>query len=151
MIKKVLLVVAVSVCIFANSFDVNDKIGNFSLPDQFDKIHMVNSEIKTIIVSFEKDTGKEVSDFLSSKEPDFLEKNSAVFIADISEMPSFVTKFFALPKMRDYKHKILLIYNENDGRFIHQDEKSTVYKLNKGVITSISYFSTAEELARIFN
>ncbi len=150
MIKKVLLIVAFSACIFANSFDVNDKINNFSLPDQFDKMHTVNSEIKTIIVSFEKDTGKEVSDFLASKEPDFLEKNQAVFIADISEMPSFVTKLFALPKMRDYKHKILLIYNENDGRFVHQEEKSTLYKLESGVVKSISYFSTSEELAQVF-
>lgn len=150
MFRNILLVIGFWVSLFASSFDVNDNIKSFSLPDQFDKIHTVNSEIKTIIVSFEKDTGKEVSDFLVKKEPGFLQKHNAVFIADISEMPSFVTKYFALPKMRAYKHHILLIYNENDGRFMKKEEQSTIYRLNNGVIQNISFFSKKEDLEQVF-
>lgn len=150
MIKKIVIICLFSICMFADSLNVKDNINSFFLPDQFDKIHVVNNEIKTIIVSFEKDTGKDVSEFLEKKEPDFLQKNKAVFIADISPMPSFVTKLFALPKMRDYKHEILLIYNSNDDRFIHKDEKSTIYSLDNGIITKISYVSNQNDLEKIF-
>ena len=151
MINKILLTIIFSTYIFAASININDNINTFSLPDQFDKKHTINNTTKTIIISFEKGTGKTVSDFLVSKKPNFLQNNQAVFIADISEMPAFVTKYFALPKMRKYKHKILLIYKENDGRFLKKEEVSTVYKLDNGVVKAISYSSSTEDLEKIFN
>lgn len=150
MIYKLFCTVIFSTYLLANSFSINDNINSFSLPDQFDKIHTINEQTQTIIVSFEKGTGKMVSEFLSKKAPDFLQNHQAVFIADISQMPSFVTKLFALPKMRGYKHKILLIYKENDERFIQKEEMSTVYQLQKGEIKSIEYITTKDELAKVF-
>ena len=149
--KTILMTLIFTISVFAANFNVNDTIKTFSLPDQFDKKHTINQEIRTIIISFEKSTGKTVSEFLASKEPDFLQKHQAVFIADISEMPAFVTKYFALPKMRKYKHKILLIYKENDGRFIQKDELSTVYTLDKGVVKTIGYSTSQEDLQKVFN
>ncbi|WP_024954765.1 hypothetical protein [Sulfurospirillum arcachonense] len=150
MIKKILFLTLFSVYIFGASFKVSDTIGSFSLPDQFDKVHVVDNKAKIIIVSFEKDTGKLVNDFLASKEPSFLQEHKAVFIADISLMPSIITKLFALPKMRDYKHDILLIYKENDDRFLHKEDQSTIYKLENGVIKSINFITTKEDLAKVF-
>jgi hypothetical protein len=149
MLKKLLLLPLFTLFLYANSFEINDHIGTFSLPTQFDEKQTVDNSIQTIIVSFEKDTGKDINQFLSSKDKDFLKNHHAVFIANISGMPSIITKMFALPKMRDYKHNILLIYDENDKRFISQEEKSTVYKLENGVIKSIS-FITKEDLEKIF-
>jgi len=149
MLKKLLLLPLFTLFLYANSFEINSHIGSFSLPTQFDEKQTVDSSIQTIIVSFEKDTGKDINQFLSSKDKDFLKNHHAVFIANIAKMPSIITKMFALPKMRDYKHNILLIYDENDKRFISQEEKSTVYKLENGVIKSIS-FITKEDLEKIF-
>ena len=146
MIKKFIFLLVFSTYVLSNSFDINSQINSFSLPDQFDKIHTVDDRIKTIIVSFEKDTGKDVNTFLALKNPDFLRHNQAIFIANISQMPSIITKMFALPKMRDYKHNILLIYDENDKRFLQKEGKSTIYKLENGVIKNISYSSSNEEL-----
>lgn len=149
MIKKITFLVVLSTLLFSNSFDLNQNIHSFTLVDQFDKTHTVNGDIKTIIVSFEKGTGADVNEFLSSKNPDFLQKNHAVFIANISGMPSFITKMFALPKMKKYKHNILLIYDENDKRFLQKDDMSTVYKLENGIVKSVSYI-TKENLENIF-
>lgn len=83
------------------------------------------------------------------KNPLFLKNNKAVFIANISGMPSIITKLFALPKMRKYDHEILLIYDEDDKRFISKEEKSTLYTLKDGVIKSID-FITKDDLDNIF-
>ncbi|WP_320035536.1 hypothetical protein [Halarcobacter sp.] len=150
MLKNILVLTLISsIYLFANSFKVGDDIGHFSLPNQFDEKKDVDSKIQTIIVSFEKDTGKDINTFLASKKADFLDKHHAVFIANISGMPSIITKLFAMPKMRDYKHSILLIYDDADNRFVNKEEKSTLYKLENGVIKSISYI-TKDNLEEVF-
>ncbi len=149
MIKKIVFLLTFATLLFSNSFELNKNINNFSLVDQFDKVHTVNSDVKTILVSFEKGTGADVNQFLSSKNPDFLQNNHAVFIANISDMPSIITKMFALPKMKKYKHSILLIYDESDKRFLQEEEKTTVYKLENGVIKNISYIEK-KDLEKVF-
>ena len=149
MIKKIALIIAFASLLFSNNFEINQNINSFSLADQFDKIHTVNANVKTIIVSFEKGTGADINEFLNNKPADFLQKNNAVFIANISGMPSIITKLFALPKMKKYKHSILLIYDENDTRFLQKEDKSTVYKLENGVIKSIFYIEK-EDIAKAF-
>ncbi len=139
MIKKVILLVLCTTYLFSNGFALNSNINSFVLNDQFDKPHTVNADTKTILVSFEKSTGEHVNEFLSTKESNFLEKNNAVFIADISGMPSIITSLFALPKMKKYNYNVLLIYDEEDKRFLRQEERITVYTLEEGVIKSISY------------
>lgn len=139
MIKKVLFLALFATALFSNSFNVNSNIGSFELADQFEKKHTVNADVKTMIVSFEKDTSAGINEFLSTKEKGFLENNNAVFIADISGMPSLITSFFALPKMKKYNYNILLIYDENEKRFLKKEERLTVYKLENGVITSVQY------------
>ncbi|MDC0932316.1 hypothetical protein OAR97_00580 [Arcobacteraceae bacterium] len=139
MIKKIFFLAMLTTALFSNSFNVNSNIGSFELADQFEKTHTVNSDVKTMIVSFEKDTSAGINEFLSTKEKGFLEANNTVFIADISGMPSLITSFFALPKMKKYNYNILLIYDEEEKRFLKKEERLTVYKLENGVITSVQY------------
>jgi len=144
MIKKILVLAMLTTALFSNSFDVNSNIGSFELVDQFEKKQIVNADVKTIIFSAEKDTSAGLNEFLSSKEKGFLEKNNAVFIADISGMPSIISYLFALPKMKKYNYKVLLIEEKDDTRFLKQEEKLTVYKLENGVITSVQYIDTKD-------
>ncbi|PLY10699.1 MAG: hypothetical protein C0626_03420 [Arcobacter sp.] len=149
MLKKLLILPLFALFLYANSFELNQNIGSFSLPNQFDEKETIDSSIEMIIVSFEKGTGADINQFLSTKDKDFLKNHHAAFIANISGMPSIITKMFALPKMRDYKHSVLLIYDEEDNRFVSKEEKSTLYRLENGVIKSISYI-TKEDLEKIF-
>jgi len=150
MLKKIIILSVFTVYLFSNGFHLNENLDTFTLPDQFDKIHTINENIKTIIVSFEKGTGSDISKFLIKQDPDYLAKHSAVFIANISDMPTIITKLFAIPKMQSYKHKILLINDDNDQRFVSKEEKSTVYKISNGVIIKIYFISSEEELRKAF-
>ncbi len=61
----------------------------------------------------------------------------------------FITKMFALPKMRKYKHEILLIYDEKENRFKAKKGMSTLYRLENGVIKSIE-FIRKNDLEKVF-
>jgi hypothetical protein len=150
MIKTLILSILCSSIIFANSLKIHDKISSFSLTDQFDKIHTINSDISTIIVCFQKETIELINDFLSSRNINFLEKNHTVFVSNISSTPIIITKLFTIPKLRDYKYDILLIYDENNIKFSKQENKATVYSLLNGEISKITYVSTKYELEEFF-
>ncbi len=55
-----------------------------------------------------------------------------------------------IKEMRKYTHEILLIYDDEDKRFVSKDEMSTLYTLDNGVITNISYVTKAD-LDKVFN
>lgn len=148
--KKLLITLLLALISFAGELTINSKLESFSLSDQFDTKYTIDKDTKIIIVSFEKDTGKEINQFLDAKEVDFLQKHNAVFIANISGMPMFITKMFALPKMRNYKHKILLIYDDEDDRFAFKEGSSTLYKLEDGVVKKIE-FVHKQDLEKVFN
>jgi hypothetical protein len=137
--KKIFSLALLVATLMANDFGLGEEISSFTLADQFEKDH---------IVSFEKDTGADMNEFLNTKNPKYLEERNAVFIANISKMPGIITKLFAMPKMKKYKHTILLINDEEDKRFAQEEEKITVYKLKNGVIEKINFVSSAQEVAK---
>lgn len=149
MLKKLILSILLSTLVYSSSLKLNDKISNFSLTDQFDRIHTITSEVSTIVITFEKETLNSVNDFLSKKERDFLEKNNAIFIANISCLPNIFTRMFTLPKLRDYKYSILLIYDEKSAKFFEVENKITVYSIENGIVKNIRYLNSIFELEEI--
>ena len=150
MLKK--LILSTLICFYANAstLKIDDKISTFSLVNQFDKIHTITSEISTIIVTFQRETSNLVNDFLSSKQSDFLDKNNTIFINNISGNPSIIVKMFTIPKMRDYKYDILLIYDENNKKFMEEENKITVYFIKNGFVKDIKFLSSIYELEGVF-
>lgn len=151
MYTKVLAgLILVSTLGFAQVLKLGDTINPFSLPDQFDKVHQVNSkDYKLLLVAFEKDVAVMLNDYLAKQPATFLDSYNALFISDIHEMPSFVTKLFALPKMRDYAYPLLLIYDETNV-FPKQDESLTVIRTKDNSIVEIEYIKDEKDIEKIF-
>lgn len=146
------LILSMMVCIYANAgtLKIDDKISTFSLVNQFDKIHTITSETSIIMVTFQNETANLVNDFLSSKSSDFLDKNHTIFINNISYTPSIIVKMFTIPKMRDYKYDILLIYNKNNKKFIEKEKKISIYFIENGSVKDIKFVSSLYELEGVF-
>ena len=92
-----------------------------------------------------------INDFLSSKSENFLEDKHAVFISNITSSPNILTRMFTIPHLRDYKYTILLIYNENNMRFLKEENKTTIYSIMNGQVNNIQYISSKDELEKIFH
>lgn len=150
MIKKLLLTIFLGVVAFANPLAVDSTVSELKIKDQFEKEHTLDSNVKTIIFSATKDESNTIKEFLNSKGNDFLTTNHIVYVADITGMPSLITKFIALPKMKNYSFPILLIDEENKVLFPVEKDKITIITLDNSKITDVKYIKTAEDLAATF-
>lgn len=127
---------------------------SFSLPDQFDKKHTLNEDTKILIFSFAKATGHTVKDFLANESNDYLSSRDAMFIADVSPMPTIIRNTFALPDLRKSSYPVLLVYDKAIASQIKNDTKAdkiAVVLLKDGTITDTHYISTAQELKTVLN
>ena len=146
MIKKILFTVLLSLSAIANSLSVCSEASAIKIKDQFEKEHTVDANVKTILFASDKDTSDILKDYLLSKDADILTRNNAVYVADISGMPSLISKFIAMPKMKKYPFSILLLDDTNKENFTKEEGKIIVYTLENSKVTNISKISKKEEL-----
>ena len=149
--KKLLLLITLSIFEIANPIKVGDTLANITLQDQFETKQTVANDTKTILVAYDKDISSLLKEFLLSKEGDFLSANNAVYIGDIRGMPSLIARFFAIPKMKKYPFKILFLDEANENFLDKKEDMITVYQLTDGKISNVSFVKTTEELENLFN
>lgn len=120
---------------------VGDSFPKLTLVDQFnEKIKIKTNGSTTLLLSFEKDVSAKIKTYLATKEKDFLAAKNVMYISDISSMPSFITRMFALPKMKKFTFKVALIYDEKEALFIDRKKgKVSVIILQDNRIESIKF------------
>lgn len=147
--KKVIAVLLTALSLWGAPYKVGQSVMPLDLNDQFGKRYTLKVMPKTLVMAFEKGTGATVNEYLGAQEKGYLAKNKAAFVADISQMPKFITETFALPKMRKYNHTVLLIQDEEQGiNFPYQEDKITVMKFRGNFLTKVDFVSTADELKK---
>jgi len=136
-----------------NGLNIGSTIA-FTLPDQFDKAHSLTADSKKVIFAFAKATGHTVKKFLKQQDKNYLEKRNALFVADISPMPTIIRNTFALPDLKKSAYSVLLIYDGKIAKQFKNDaeaEKIAVVTLNNGTVEAVKYISTADELKAELN
>ncbi|MBC2607129.1 hypothetical protein [Pelagicoccus albus] len=127
----------------ADPVSVGDTMPKLSGTDQHEKPYAIESGTRYVLASYEMGPGKQANAFLDEKGANFLPENKAVYVANIHGMPGIIANTFALPKMRKYSHRILVM-NE-DGLFDEWPQekgKVAVFTLDaEGKITHISQWS----------
>ncbi|CAM3926352.1 hypothetical protein [Arcobacter cloacae] len=149
MIKKFLFTVLLGLSAIASSLTIDSEVPAIKIKDQFEKEHTIDANVKTILFASDKGTSDILKDYLLSKDADILTKNNAVYVADISGMPSLISKFVALPKMKKYPFSVLLLDDTNKDNFSKEEGKIIVYTLDNSKVTNIAKISTKEELEAI--
>ena len=130
-----------------NTLKIGDSIDTFTLEDQFGASQRVDKNTALVLFSRDMEGGELLSLALKDKPPDYLPERRAVYVADISEMPSFVARLFALPKMRKRAYPMLL---DREGKvtkkFPDQKDHGTLIELNELKITNVEFFGDAGEI-----
>jgi hypothetical protein len=136
----------------AEPYVVGDRFDAFTIRDQHEVIYTLTPEVRTVIAAFTMPVAKTTNRYLEKQPANFLPSNHAVFVANIYGMPS-VGRFFALPKMRNYPHRIFLADAEHFfDRYPQQDGKLTVFRLDSSaLITSIDFVEPEKGLPSVFN
>ncbi|MDY0364319.1 MAG: hypothetical protein RBQ81_00510 [Arcobacteraceae bacterium] len=149
MMKKLLITVIIALGLHAAPIEMGTKIDNLEIVDQFEKLHKIGEDTKLILFASDKETSDILKDYLLSQKENILEKNSAVYVADISGMPSIISKFIALPKMKKYPFSILLLDENSKELFTKEDGKIIVYDLENLEVKNIRKISISKELEEI--
>lgn len=149
MIKKFLFTVLLGLSAIASSLTIDSEVPAIKIKDQFEKEHTIDANVKTILFASDKGTSDILKEYLLSKDADILTKNNAIYVADISGMPSLISKFVALPKMKKYPFSVLLLDDTNKDNFSKEEGKIIVYTLDNSKVTNIAKISTKEELEAI--
>lgn len=131
--------------ISAEPYKSGSTVAAFSANDQFGKPFKLDGNCRTLLISFDMETGKQANAKLSAPGKDFLPQRRAVYVANIHGMPA-IGRAFALPKMRSYAHRIVLADSPALlAPFPHQEKRVTVISLRQGKVTAIRYWDPATE------
>jgi hypothetical protein len=146
LMKNILFTLALSLGLTLTAvsapYEQGQAMASFKAKDQHEQDFTLNiKETKFLLVSHDMETGKRANAVLTEVGKESMEKQKAVYLANIFGMPG-IGRFFALPKMRKYSHRIIL---GDDAALIAlfpvEQGKVTVLALNDGKISSIKYWN----------
>ena len=130
----------------AQPYEPGQTVQSFSATDQHGTPFTFQpAETRFLLISHDMTTGKKANAALSALGKDHLPGKKAIYIANIHGMPG-IGRFFAIPKMKRYAHRIIL-GDDADliAKFPQQEGKVTILKLASGRIQSISYWNPESE------
>jgi hypothetical protein len=147
---KLLLILILITPIYSEVLKIGNEIPKLEFETQREDKDTLNSDIKYLVFTSEMEASK-IAHSLFEKEGDaYLKKYFIFFISDIHKMPSLITKFIALPKMRNYKYTIHLIKEENQNlEFPIESGKLTILQLKNLKIISINFAKNETELINL--
>jgi len=112
-----------------------------TVEDQHGKPVRVDTGTRRVLFTAERAVNDMVSKVLSAQPAGVLERQHAVYVADITAMPSLVTRLFALPKMRELPFSMGLVRDAAQVAQVadipRQPGAATVLSFEDGKLTEI--------------
>jgi len=147
--KYFLLYLLFSLSLFSKPFEVGSEWNLLEFTDQNDKKVNVTQETSIIFFVSDMDASKIVHEVLEPETEESLQKKKLIFISDIHRMPSLITRFIALPKMRGYTYPMALVREKDITNDIPREKgKVSVIAIQKLKIVKIDFIPTKEELQK---
>ncbi len=129
----------------AQMLQVGDRVKQIKLKSQHDKVYtLVNNGIW--IISWNKATTKIANRYFDEhKMPDNMN-----LIVDTSEIPSGIFSLFARPKMKKYKHPILLSFDKRYNLTLpFKADIITLLYVKDTKVRKIIYIKNSQELEKV--
>lgn len=148
--KKLFVIISMFASLVASELNVGNTF-NLTVENQFDKKVSVNADVKKVIVVFSKDNGHLVRDFLDKQDANYLQNKNAIYVADISGMPSLIYRFFVKGKLQDSNYPMFLIKEDvisKKYKSEQNEEKIVVLTLENNKIIDLQLISSVEEMVK---
>jgi len=136
----------------AQTWVVGDAVPLLAARDQYGTNFILTTNFQYLLIVKEMACAKTVNHKLAAQGTGFLEKHQAAYLMDIHTMPG-IARFFALPKMRKYPERIVLVDTADAlARIPVQDSEVTVLTLTPDLrIKKISYWNPDRDpIANVF-
>lgn len=145
MLKNILLSSAL-VAFSSMSYAV-ENLKSVSFEDQWEQVHSIAEDTQWVVFSSHKDGGKWVKEIFNELKVTNLDDYKIVYVADISAMPGFITKLFAIPKMQDFPFEIYLdMEGDATVNWPRNQEQVSVYHVVDSAFEETQYFAEKDTL-----
>lgn len=125
-----------------------DTLPPLGLRDQHNVPAAIDDGTRLVLFSREMGASDFVEEALDQDGAEMLASANAVFIADISGMPSIITRIFALPSLRKRAYRMVLDRDGNaTAELPAQDDRVTIIHLDKRSIVRVEYADSSEKVA----
>lgn len=116
------------------------------LSDQFDQPTDINAATRWIIFIHEKATSQIFNDKLNLLKIN-LDEKPVLYVSDISKMPSMITKWIAIPRMKKLGYKMALDREGNITKnWPRQKESVTILEVKNQAIVSSNFLEDEEQI-----
>lgn len=117
------------------------------LKDQHDQPWTVSGDTKLVLFAAGRKASNLMQTVLTGQPAGFLASRQAVYLADMSRMPGFVTRTFALPALREMPFVVGVVLDEALlADWPRPDGAVTLITLQNGRVISVSHASTEASL-----
>ncbi|MDR9497595.1 MAG: hypothetical protein RI556_00305 [Hydrogenovibrio sp.] len=118
-----------------------------SFDDQWGKAQVLDESTQWVVYSHHMDGNDWVKGAFDQLKLSDLSAQHLLYVADISGMPSLVSKWLAIPEMQDYAFPIALVREQSRLQdWPKADEQVSVYRLKQGRIVAEHRFDSREAL-----
>lgn len=132
---------------FAAPVVLEQPLPTLTLQDQHTQPWGVKADTRLVVFAAGRKPSNVVMEVLGAQAKGFLESRQAVYVADMSRMPGFVTRTFALPALREQPFAVGVNLDDKQlADWPRQEDAVTLIRLEGGRVSNIAYVRTAAEL-----
>lgn len=135
---------------WAAPLEAGQAVPALALEDQHDKPLSVAPDTRILLFSADRAASDLANEVLGRQAAGALERRKVVYVADISGMPSLVTRMFALPAMRALPFPIGLAREAGPVADLPRQKGAvTVIQLDAGRVAAVDYARDSARLEQL--
>ncbi len=126
---------------------VGQPLPALALKDQHDKPWQITAGTRLVFFAAGRKASNLMQTVLQALPKDQLTRKNALYLADMSKMPGFITRTFALPALKEMPYPIGVSLDEATlAAWPRQTDAVTLIELDQSGVKRISYASTEADL-----
>jgi hypothetical protein len=131
----------------ASPVAVGQPLPTLTLQDQHGQDWRIQPDTRLVLLAAGRTASNTVLTVLGGQPKGFLASQRAVYLADMSRMPGFITRTFALPALREQPFVVGVSMQDNAlNGWPTQTDSVTLLELEQQVVRAVRYAKTEAEL-----
>lgn len=117
------------------------------LRNQHDQEWRISQDTQLVIFAGSRKASNLVQAVLAPQPKGFLATRRALYLADMSKMPGFITRTFALPSLREQAFEVgVSLDDQTLADWPRREDAVTLIRLERGLVVSLEYAHTDAQL-----
>jgi hypothetical protein len=128
---------------WAAGYGLGSTVDKVTLADQFGTRHVIDERVNVIVLTRDMAAGDIVKAALGHDGKTLLDQYRAVYVSDVSAIPTLVREYLAVPKLKERTYPMLLDTNGDfSARLPSRDKSATLLFLQGLRIVAVEYVAT---------